>query len=137
MPTDRDIPRQAGVLPYRRSEHGLDILLVTSSTRKRWIIPKGNIESQLGELESARQEAFEEAGIRGSIRRVPIGSYVHVGTGGPSEVIVYAMEVQTLLNTWPEACDRRREWMRIQAARDRILEPDLQRLLLEFAEDAL
>lgn len=136
MSTDQDNPRQAGVLPYRRSGEGLQFLLITSNTRKRWIIPKGNVEPQLGELESARREAFEEAGVQGSIRRVPLGSYQHDGSATPTQVRVYLMEVERVLETWPEAASRRREWMSMQAACDRILENPLKNLLLQFIEES-
>lgn len=135
MSIDRDIPRQAGVLPYRHTEGRLQILLVTSSTRKRWIIPKGNIEEHLGEVESARREAFEEAGVQGLIRRVPFGTYVHIGTGGPTEVRVFVMKVERVLDSWPESSTRRREWMPPRAARDRVLEAGLKDLLLTFSEE--
>lgn len=135
MSTDSDITRQVGVLPYRRSKEGLQILLITSNTRKRWIIPKGNVEPQLGEMESARQEAFEEAGIRGTIRRVPLGSYRHSASSGPTLVRVFLMQVERMLETWPEAARRRREWMSVAAARDRILETALRDLLLQFVEE--
>lgn len=123
------------MLPYRRSQDGLQILLVTSSTRKRWIIPKGNIEPQLGELESARREAYEEAGVQGSIRRVPLGTYVHESAARSIPVRVFLMEVDRVLEQWPEATTRRREWMSVPAARARILEPDLEQLLLQFVEE--
>jgi len=135
MSTNGDNARQAGVLPYRRLKDELQILLVTSSTRKRWIIPKGNIEPHLGEMESARREAYEEAGILGSIRRVPLGSYVHEAAARPIPVRVYLMEVERVLEQWPESATRRREWMTFSAARARILEPELKELLLQFIEE--
>lgn len=113
----------------------MQILLITSSTRKRWIIPKGNVESHLGDVESARQEAYEEAGVRGRIRRVPFGSYVHVGAGGPTKVRVFLMEVERVLETWPESSRRRREWMPLRAAHDRILEAGLKDLVMAFTEE--
>lgn len=136
MSTDQDIPIQSGVLPYRRTDAGPEVLLVTSTTRKRWIIPKGNIEPHLGELESARLEAFEEAGVAGSIRPHPLGSYVHDGGGGPTRVRVYLMEVENVLDSWPEQERRRREWMSSQAAGDRILEIGLKDLLRDFAAES-
>lgn len=133
IPTN--LPRQTGVLAYRRTERGPEILLVTSSTRKRWIIPKGNIEPHLNEIESARREAFEEAGVHGSVRSVALGSYIHASSGGPTRVRVYLMEVERILARWPEAERRERAWMTVREAHDRILEPGLRDILLAFNEE--
>lgn len=134
MPTPSQIPRQSGVLPFRRTSDGLEVLLITSNTRKRWIIPKGNIEQELGEVESARREAFEEAGVEGTIRRRPLGSYTHQASGGPTLVRVFVMEVETVLDAWPEASSRRRAWMPPSEASDRILERGLQNLIQTFGD---
>ena len=129
-----DIPRQSGVIPFRRTTRGLEILLVTSNTRKRWIIPKGNVEPELGRVESARREAFEEAGVRGHIQQLAFGTYRHSSTGGPALVDVYLMEVDQVLDRWPEKDRRHREWMSLPNAYDRILEDGLRRLIRELDE---
>ncbi|MEJ2103143.1 MAG: hypothetical protein P8X47_01050 [Ignavibacteriaceae bacterium] len=38
---------QSGVIPYRRKNGTLEILLVTTIRKKNWIIPKGFIEYNL------------------------------------------------------------------------------------------
>lgn len=129
-----DTPRQSGVIPYRRTPRGLEILLVTSNTRKRWIIPKGNVEPHLGRLESARREAFEEAGVRGKIHHISFGSYRHRSAGGPARVEVFLMEVDQMLDRWPEQDSREREWMPLRSAHDRVLERELKSLLRELDE---
>lgn len=134
MSANDDIPLQSGVIPFRRTPRGLEILLVTSNTRKRWIIPKGNVESQLGRLESARREAYEEAGVRGRIQRLAFGSYRHSSSTGPTVVEVYLMEVEQVLNVWPEQHVRLREWMTVRNAHDRILETGLKGLVRELDE---
>lgn len=108
--------------------------MVTSSTRKRWIIPKGNVEPQLGPLESARREAFEEAGIRGRVHHLCFGSYRHRSTGGDTLVEVYLMEVSETLERWPEQHSRIREWMPLPHAYDRVLENGLRLMLRELHE---
>ena len=56
---------QSAVIPYRLSKNGLEILLITSLKRKHWIVPKGYIEFNLTPFESAKKEAYEEAGVLG------------------------------------------------------------------------
>src|ERR1700754_3917375 len=72
---------QFGALPYRfASGGGLQILLITSRTTRRWIIPKGWAIKGSKPWESAAREAYEEAGLRGTVARRPFGSYLYVKT---------------------------------------------------------
>jgi 8-oxo-dGTP pyrophosphatase MutT (NUDIX family) len=123
--------RQSAVIPYRKTDDGLKVLLITSSRRKRWIVPKGLVEPHLTEAESALQEAFEEAGIQGDISAAPIGSYTYSKWGGTCVVAVFLLEVRTVLPAWPEAAVRQRRWMPVAAAADAVEEPDLRALILE------
>jgi len=134
MSQNDDIPVQSGVIPFRRTARGLEILLITSNTRKRWIIPKGNVEAHLGRLESARREAYEEAGVKGHIQRLAFGTYRHSSSTGPTIVEVYLMEVEQMLDVWPEQHVRVREWMTLRSAHDRILEKGLKGLVRELDE---
>jgi 8-oxo-dGTP pyrophosphatase MutT (NUDIX family) len=59
---------QYGALPYRFTKSGApEILLVTTRQTKRWIIPKGWPIKGLKPAKSAAREAYEEAGVRGSV----------------------------------------------------------------------
>jgi 8-oxo-dGTP pyrophosphatase MutT (NUDIX family) len=58
---------QSGVLPYRVTAGKVEVLLVTSTRRKRWIAPKGWIALGLSAAESAAKEALEEAGVSGHV----------------------------------------------------------------------
>lgn len=112
------------------------MLLVTSTTRKRWIIPKGYVEDDLGVVESARLEAYEEAGIRGSIRAEPLGRYEHDRVDRPSSVVeVYLMNVDLVLpdESWPEHGFRKRTWMSFDDAREAVLEDGLKEIFRRAA----
>ena len=55
---------QYAALPYRTSEaSGVEVLLVTSRTTRRWIIPKGWPKRGMPPYDTAAREAFEEAGV--------------------------------------------------------------------------
>lgn len=127
--------KQSGLIPTRTRSGTLEVLLVTSMTRKRWIIPKGNIEAELGPRETARLEAYEEAGVEGKVSDEPIGTYIHENGKGPRSVEVYVMEVERVLpdDEWPESRYRKRQWMDIDRARQLILEADLGELLGKLA----
>jgi 8-oxo-dGTP pyrophosphatase MutT (NUDIX family) len=66
---------QYGALPYRFTKSGApEILLVATRQTKRWIIPKGWPIKGLKPAKSAAREAYEEAGVRGSVKTKAIGT---------------------------------------------------------------
>ena len=67
---------QYGALPYRFTKSGApEILLVTTRQTKWWIIPKGWPIKGLKPAKSAAREAYQEAGIRGSVKTKAIGIF--------------------------------------------------------------
>ena len=54
-----------GCLCYKWVDKKLKVLIITSRTTKRWIIPKGWMQPKLGASGSAAVEAWEEAGVLG------------------------------------------------------------------------
>lgn len=107
---------QSGVIPFRYQEEKPKILLITSRSHKRWIIPKGIIENDLSPAESAVKEAYEEAGIRGKLYPNPIGKYKFNKWGGTVTVAVFLLEVTRIFAHWPESSFRERKWVSIQDA---------------------
>jgi 8-oxo-dGTP pyrophosphatase MutT (NUDIX family) len=101
----------ASAVPYRVTEEGLEILLVTSRGKQDWIFPKGRVE--IGDLphKTAEREAFEEAGILGYVFQEPFGSYPHPRPYGIDRVEVFLMSVQQVLEDWPEKTERKRKWV--------------------------
>ena len=69
-----DVSQQYAALPWRNAQ-GFEILLITSRETRRWVIPKGWPMPGNSPAESAAQEAYEEAGIRGKIAVQAIGHY--------------------------------------------------------------
>lgn len=128
--------RQSAVIPYRQGPSGLEVLLITSRKQRHWIIPKGIVEQDLDAAESAAKEAFEEAGIAGRVLPDPIGSYAYEKWGGTCRVEVYAMRVDEVLESWPEAF-RTRQWVSLAVAAARLEEPALADLLARLPEIAL
>jgi 8-oxo-dGTP pyrophosphatase MutT (NUDIX family) len=109
---------QYGALTYRKAKiSGIEILLMTSRQTKRWIIPKGWPIKGLKPCESAAQEAYEEAGVRGDIGRRPIGKYTYdkrlepPSKVVPCEVQVYALRVRRQEKAWPESGQREIRWL--------------------------
>ena len=104
---------QSGVIPFWKKNGQPRILLITSRSGKRWVIPKGLIEPQMSASESAEKEAFEEAGIKGTTYSRPIGRYSYRKWDGICRMTVLLMKVEELLETWPESPIRKRRWFRL------------------------
>ena len=99
--------RQAAALPTKDGR----ICLVSSTSGKRWVIPKGIIEPGQTAGEAALQEAWEEAGLVGSLHAEPIGSFIYEKWCGPCHVTVFRMEVVESARTYPERSFRDRIWL--------------------------
>jgi 8-oxo-dGTP pyrophosphatase MutT (NUDIX family) len=108
MPRSRTPIPQAAALAIRQGQ----LCLVRSSGGKRWVVPKGHLEPGRTLTQIALQEAWEEAGLVGILRRDPVGYYVYRKAGTLFHVTVYLMEVTTAAAAWPERRRRRRRWLR-------------------------
>jgi 8-oxo-dGTP pyrophosphatase MutT (NUDIX family) len=124
-------------LPYRfGKEAGVEVLLVTSRQTGRWIIPKGWPIKGFKPAETAAQEAYEEAGVRGDVSGRSLGRYVYEKrtedrvASFPCEVQVFPLLVKTQLKKWPESGQRRVRWLRVPEAAAVIEDGDLRRLIL-------
>jgi len=62
--------RQSAVVPFRTKDGVTEVVLVTSSSNKNWVIPKGRIEKLMSPEKSAAKEAFEEAGVLGDVSKI-------------------------------------------------------------------
>jgi len=120
--------QQSGVIPYRIRDGQLEILLITTSSGKRWGIPKGNVELLMSPTESAAKEAHEEAGILGTVVTPAIGSYEYRKRSQINHVRVFLMRVEVELDDWDEAQLRRRRWISLDKAIERIEQPQLKAL---------
>jgi 8-oxo-dGTP pyrophosphatase MutT (NUDIX family) len=132
---------QSAAIPFRRQEDGgLSVLLVTSRTRRRWILPKGKVGTRMLPRNSAAREAFEEAGVVGIMSNEPVGTYwvgdvLPPDTAGHIEVRAYALEVTDELPVWQEMHVRKRQWFDIKVALRTVDEAQIRSILRKFARD--
>ena len=120
---------QAAVVAVRSGR----ICLITSSSGKRWLLPKGNLQRGCDLRETAAREAWEEAGIIGLVTTHPLGQYEFTKMGVRHEVVVFRMNVSTVKRDWPERRCRQREWLRPHEAAARISHASLRDLVLDAA----
>lgn len=117
--------RQAAAIPIRDDR----VCLVTSSSGRRWVVPKGQIDTGHTAGEAALVEAWEEAGLVGALEPEPLGTYAYEKLGRELHVLVFRMNVTEVRDEWPERQLRARVWVTLEEALDRIEEPGLRDLL--------
>jgi 8-oxo-dGTP pyrophosphatase MutT (NUDIX family) len=117
--------RQAAVIPVVDGRVGM----VTSSSGRRWVVPKGMIDSGHSPGEAALLEAWEEAGLVGVLSPDPVGSYLYEKYGRTHHVLVYVLQVTEEAVDWPERGVRKREWVDPAEAVERIEEPGLKDII--------
>ena len=130
--------RQSAALPLLGAADSMRVVLVTSRDTRRWVVPKGWIESHEPPHRSAVREAFEEAGLHGEAEADPLGVYAYpkrFGSGAvvTTEVLVFRFRVSQLLEDWPERLERDRRLFTPDAAADLVAEPGLATLLRSLA----
>ena len=131
---------QVAALPWRKSDDGVEIMLITSRDTGRWVLPKGWPESGENLFDAAAREAGEEAGLSGSVSRREIGRYYYAkalssGKEVPCEVLVYPLEVDKVADKWKERRERKRKWVSPAEAARMLNEPDLCKLISAYGAD--
>ena len=122
---------QSGVIPYRiKGKKKIEVLLITSVKRKRWIIPKGYVEFNLSAFESAKKEAFEEAGLLGSNETFQLGEFIIQKSYGKCFLKIFSMEVIKELDDYPEKFKRNRKWFGLDEALEKIAVPEIAEMML-------
>ncbi|MBF0400986.1 MAG: NUDIX hydrolase [Magnetococcales bacterium] len=119
---------QSSVIPVRRQGDSFKVLMISSRKGKRWIFPKGIIESDLSPADSAAKEALEEAGVAGVVLPEMLGRYRYYKWGDYCDVQVFVLRVTEVLDVWLEDF-RQRAWLDWEDAMGRVEETELQALL--------
>jgi 8-oxo-dGTP pyrophosphatase MutT (NUDIX family) len=133
MPEEFDF-EQSAIIPYKIEDEELKILLITSIRKKKWIIPKGFIEFNLSPFESAKKEAFEEAGVIGTNETFELGSFNLNKYGGLTKIIVYSMEVEKFKDAYPEKNLRKRKWFTVEEAIETVSIAEVRKLIITLQE---
>ena len=123
----------AGVVPL--SSDRTRVLLIQSTSRKGWVLPKGGWETDEERCEDAAcREAWEEAGIEcvidrdlGTIPEQRCDVQLRKNPQAPFAAFrFYEVRVEAERDSWPEAHKRHRAWVGYADARERLkLRPEL------------
>jgi 8-oxo-dGTP pyrophosphatase MutT (NUDIX family) len=71
------LPFQVAAVCYRRKGLTAEFLLVNTNGGSKWTFPKGDPEAGMSHSQAAEREAWEEAGVRGSIEPRHFHLYLH------------------------------------------------------------
>ncbi len=129
--------RQVAAIPYRLNPGGqAEVMLVTSNTTRRFIVPKGWPMKGKSSKAAAAQEAREEAGVAGKPSKKPFGAYSYwkrlSGSFVKVNVKAYLLAVDKTLPDWKEGKKRRRAWLSPTEAAVLLDEPELAALVLSL-----
>jgi len=121
---------QSAVIPFKKTAQGLRVLVIGSSKRKHFVVPKGIHEPGLSARDSAAKESLEEAGVMGPVSERAIGNYTCSKWGAECTVTVYAQQVNEILpeSQWQER-HRGRQWMAPKQAAALVKQPELGEMI--------
>lgn len=139
--TETNLPtrKQLAALCFREGKKGREILLVTSS-RGRWILPKGWPMKGRNDGEAAMIEAWEEGGVKGGkLSKKPLGQYLarKVDKDGEMSLArtkVYKVKVTETRKRYPERKQRNRRWVSPKEAARMVTEDGLRKIIKAFAK---
>jgi phosphohistidine phosphatase len=126
---------QSAVVPYRQTADGLQILVIQSSRKSHWVLPKGIADPGLSLQASAAREALEEAGIEGDVHPQPLGEYRVEKWGAFCTVTAFPMAVtrEIPFEHWEEK-HRGRRWVTPAHAAILLQQPALTELVERLPE---
>ncbi len=135
-PPTSDFPalRQVGALPLRFADNGeAAVLLLTSRETKRWVIPKGWPMKGKPNWRAAAQEALEEGGIVGRLRKKPVGSFLYFKRRRAHfdlcRVEVFILHYERQVGSYREKGQREIRWFPLSEAAELVDEPGLAALI--------
>jgi 8-oxo-dGTP pyrophosphatase MutT (NUDIX family) len=127
--TNNGLPQQAAALAVRRSGETFELCLIRKKESKGWAIPKGFVDPGQTHEETALNEAWEEAGLKGRLIGDVVGTYEYEKWNTTFAVAVYLMEVLEQHAEWQEAGFRERKWTSFSEAASLLIDHPVRRLL--------
>lgn len=126
--------QQTGVVAFRFVGSQHEFCIITGRRSGRWGIPKGRVGSCTSIQEAALCEAWQEAGLSGTIFGDPLGNYPYRKKGKNHEVIVWLMHVESSWQSWKESNQRTRQWATLGQALKLIEQPHVNQFLTLASE---
>src|SRR5690349_16159101 len=109
------LPLQLAAVCYRRRGPSVEFLLVNTNGGNKWTFPKGDPELSLSHGQAAAREAWEEAGVVGSIESRHFCLYLHSKgifwkPPGVREFVIKAFLLEVARVETPQESSRNPTW---------------------------
>jgi 8-oxo-dGTP pyrophosphatase MutT (NUDIX family) len=116
------LPLQVAAVCFRRRGPSIEFLLVNTNGGGKWTFPKGDPESSLSHGQAAEREAWEEAGVRGTIELRHFCLYIHSKgvfwkPPGVREYVIKAFLLEVEQSVEPQEDTRNPTWFSPEEAR--------------------
>lgn len=105
---------EIGAFPFLLKKGKIQIIIITSTSGKSWILPKGHPENHLNKSQVAELETYEEAGVKGTIINSKLRK--EFKRDEDNMLIIYPLLIKDILDTWPEQDIRERRLVSIKKA---------------------
>ena len=132
------IRHRVGIIPFELRNNLVAIMLVTSQTRGRWILPKGKQRPSESHRDTCLREGFEEGGVKGIVlENFPITTVISKQTKLEKirmPVTYYPFAVTDQADDWPEARKRERHWALVSDAPNIVYKEDMLYPIKQFTE---
>ena len=136
MSKNSGLSRKVAVVAFHQNQ----VCLVTTKKGGRWVLPKGKMKRGRTAQEMALQEAWEEAGLVGTIRDDPVLTCMLKKSGRLYQLTTFVMDVSATSKHWPEKRDRQRRWFSpidaVKCVHNDQLRQAIRQAVIQPAEDA-
>lgn len=134
---DSAIVSQAAAICLTAQSHDAPLVVLVRSRRTgQWGLPKGGIEPGEASPRAAAREAFEEAGVTGTICSRPIGHFAYEKEGNSNryQVAVHVLLNDRLADYYPEQGMRERGSFALADAIGMLAQPQVGRMLSDLLD---
>lgn len=123
--------KRIAVIPIIKKKNKKQICLVTSRSKKNWILPTGKYERKHTHKRVAMLEAFEEAGLIGRLDNsfCETFTYKKSGSGQKRHIKLFRMTVTKIHKKWPEKKQRKRELIPAKLLKSQVSDKQLAKKL--------
>ena len=122
---------EIGSFPFLIKKEKIYIMLVTNTSGKLWILPKGHPESDLKNNELAELETYEEAGVKGKVLNKSFYKEFKNENGGT--LLIYPLYIDKILDQWKEDFKRKRCLVKVKDALELVTRKEHRKAIKHFS----
>lgn len=118
------------VVPYRRTQFGVEFCLVTPISENRWEFPKISLDADGAPSAELLEKASARVGLKGQLQTgEPLGHFEAKRGNEARSMTGYLMHVVEFTETWPQQKTHKRLWCLAEEGRVRIRRKPLRQFI--------